>query len=84
MAVLTVRKVPDEVHRALRTRAAKHGRRIEAGVRSILEDVLLGVSGLRVGDELTALGWELELTDDDIDTVLVLHDRKPAQPVALE
>ncbi len=37
MAILTVRNVPDEVHRALRVRAAMHGRSIEAEVREILE-----------------------------------------------
>src|SRR6218665_926180 len=36
MAVLTVRNVPDEVHRALRVRAAEHGRSAEAEVREIL------------------------------------------------
>lgn len=33
MAVLTVRNVPDEVHRALRLLAAQHGRSTEAEVR---------------------------------------------------
>jgi plasmid stability protein len=37
MAMLTVRNVPDEVHRALRVRAALHGRSAEAEVRDILE-----------------------------------------------
>ncbi len=37
MPMLTVRNVPDEVHRALRMRAAEHGRSTEAEVREILE-----------------------------------------------
>jgi plasmid stability protein len=36
MASLTVRNVPDEVHRALRLRSAQHGRSTEAEVREIL------------------------------------------------
>ena len=36
MAILTVRNVPDDVHRALRVRAAQHGRSTEAEVREIL------------------------------------------------
>ena len=36
MATLTVRKLSDEVHRALRARAAMHGRSTEAEVRAIL------------------------------------------------
>ena len=37
MAQLTVRNVPDEVARALRIRAAEHGRSAEAEHRLILE-----------------------------------------------
>lgn len=36
MAMLTVRKLSDEVHRALRVRAAQHGQSMEAEVREIL------------------------------------------------
>ncbi len=37
MASITVRNLPDEVHRALRVRAAQHGRSAEAEIRDILE-----------------------------------------------
>jgi plasmid stability protein len=40
MAILTVRNVPDDVHRALRVRAAQHGRSTEAEVREILAAVV--------------------------------------------
>ncbi len=36
MAMLTVRNLPDEVHRALRVRAAQRGHSMEAEVREIL------------------------------------------------
>lgn len=36
MRVITVRNLPDETHRALRLRAAQHGRSTEAEVRDIL------------------------------------------------
>ena len=36
MAMLTVRNLPDDVHRALRVRAALHGHSTEAEVREIL------------------------------------------------
>ena len=39
MAILTVRNVPDEVHRALRMRAAVHGRSTEAEIREISRKV---------------------------------------------
>ena len=36
MAMLTVRNLPDDVHRALGVRAAQHGHSTEAEVREIL------------------------------------------------
>ena len=44
MAMLTVRNLPDEVHRALRIRAAYNGRSMEAEVRKILEDTVKDVA----------------------------------------
>lgn len=41
MAMLTVRNLPDEVHRALRVRAAQNGRSMEAEVRQILQFAVL-------------------------------------------
>jgi len=35
MPSITVRNVPDEVHHAIRVRAAQHGRSIEAELRDI-------------------------------------------------
>lgn len=40
MAQLTVRNVPDDIVRALRMRAAEHGRSAEAEHRQILADAL--------------------------------------------
>ena len=40
MATLNIRKLPDEVHRRLRLRAARAGRSMEAEARSILTEAL--------------------------------------------
>ncbi|MGH9600676.1 MAG: FitA-like ribbon-helix-helix domain-containing protein [Terracidiphilus sp.] len=56
MAVLTVRNLPEETHRALRIRAAAHGRSAEAEVRAILEDVVRPAERVRIGSALAALG----------------------------
>jgi hypothetical protein len=40
MAMLTVRNLSEEVHRALRVRAAQHGQSMEAEVREILESAI--------------------------------------------
>ncbi|MDR1512831.1 MAG: Arc family DNA-binding protein, partial [Propionibacteriaceae bacterium] len=65
MPTLTVRKIPDEVHRALRVRAAQHGRSTEAEVREIVAAAVLPEQRLRMGDALAGLGRELGLTDAD-------------------
>ena len=41
MAVLTVRNLPDEVHRALRLRAVKNRRSMESEVREILASAVI-------------------------------------------
>jgi len=38
---LTVRQVPEEVHQALKSRAARSGRSVEAEIRQILADSCL-------------------------------------------
>ena len=53
MAVLTVRNLPDEVHRALRVRAALRGRSTEAEVRAILAETVLPEGRVGLGSLLT-------------------------------
>ena len=45
MAAITVRNLPDETHRALKRRAAEHGRSTEAEIRAIPEDAVRPDSG---------------------------------------
>src|SRR6218665_1080222 len=80
IAVLTVRNVPDEVHRALRVRAAEHGRRAEAEVREILSAALVPSQRLLLGDALASPGRDLALTDDDVAALDAVRDRTPAEP----
>lgn len=80
MAVMTIRNLPDEVHRALRVRAAEHGRSTEAEVREILANAVKPQSRVRMGDALAAIGRELRLTDADVATLDSQRDRTPAQP----
>ena len=42
MPTLTIRNVTEETHQALRERAAANGRSMEAEVRSLIEDLVLG------------------------------------------
>lgn len=56
MANVTIRNLPDAVHRALKIRAAQHGRSTEAEIRQILESAAMPADRIRIGDELSALG----------------------------
>jgi plasmid stability protein len=56
MAVVTVRNLPEETHRALRMRAAQHGRSTEAEIRVILEDAVRPEGRLKIGSALAAFG----------------------------
>ncbi len=84
MASITVRNLPDEVHRALRVRAAQHGRSAEAEIRDILERAVKPPKRLRLGDALAALGRDAGLTNDDIAALEQTRDRTPAQPMTFE
>jgi len=84
MAMLTVRNLSDEVHRALRVRAAQHGRSTEAEVREILEGAVKPQSRLRMGEALAALGRKLGLTNKDFEAFDRARDTTPAEPMKFE
>lgn len=84
MAMLTVRNLPDDVHRALRVRAALHGHSTEAEVRAILAVAVKPEARVRLGDALAALGREIGLTNEDFDIFNQVRDKTPAQPLSFE
>ena len=65
MALLTIRNVPDDMHRALRVRAARHGRSTEAEVREILAAAVKLEKRVRMGESMAALaaksGWPTKI-----------------------
>lgn len=84
MAILTVRNVPDEVHRALRVRAAQHGRSTEAEVREILAAAVKPEKRVRVGDALAAIGRKAGLTNEDFAVFESVRDKTPAKPLSFD
>ena len=82
MAMLTVRNLPDYVHRALRVRAALHGHSTEAEGREILANAVKPETRVRVGDALAALGRKLGLTNEDLE--VFGRDKTPAEPLRFE
>lgn len=84
MPVLTVRNVSDEVHRALRLRAAEHGRSAEAEVRAILESAVLPQERVQLGSLLADIGRRAGLRDEEVDVFDSVRDRSPAAPPRFE
>ena len=84
MAMLTVRNLPEDVHRALRVRAAQHGRSTEAEVREILASVVKPETRVRVGDALAALGRKIGLTNENFEVFGQTSSKMPAEPLRLE
>ena len=83
MAMLTVRNLPDEVHRALRVRAAGHGRSTEAEVRAILEEAVKPQGRLKLGSLLADIGWQVRLTDEEV-AAINQRDKSLPRPVSFE
>lgn len=84
MAILTVRNVPDEVHRALRVRAARHGHSTEAEVRAILAAAIKPEKRVRMGGALAAIGRKVGLTDEDLAIFDGVRDKAPAEPLRFD
>ena len=84
MAMLTVRNLPDDVHRALRVRAAQHGHSTEAEVREILTIAVKPAKRVRLGEALAALGRKIGLTNEDLEVFNQVRDKAPAEPLRFE
>lgn len=84
MAMLTVRNLPDDVHRALRVQAARNGRSTEAEVREILAAAIKPKARLYMGDALAALGKKLDLQNEDRQLFEALSNKTPAEPMRFE
>lgn len=84
MPAVTIRNLSDETHRALKVRAAHHGRSTEAEMRDILESAVRPAERLRLGSALAALSREAELTNADFEALEHARDKTPAIPMSFE
>lgn len=69
MVAVTVRNLSEETHRALRHRAAAHGRSTEAEIRAVLDEAMRPEGRLKLGSAIRAIveplgGFDLEITRD--------------------
>jgi len=78
MAAVTIRKLEEETHRALKARAKAHGRSTEAEIRAILAESVRPEPALKLSAELARIGQEFaeELAMIDFDAI---RDRTPAR-----
>jgi plasmid stability protein len=79
MPAVTVRNLPEETHRALKLRAAQHGRSTEAEIREILEEAIRPKDRIKIGSELAAFGRRFGGLDLDIE-----RDQTPTEPATFE
>ncbi len=84
MPAVTIRNLSDEAHRALKVRAAHHGRSTEAEMRDILEAAVRPAKRLRIGSALSALSREAGLTNADFEELELVRDRMPAAPMSFK
>ena len=79
MPAVTVRNLPEATHRALKLRAAQHGRSTEAEIREILEAAVRPIDRLKIGSELAALGRQIGGVELDIS-----RNKTPARAAEFE
>ncbi len=84
MAMLTVRNISDEVHRALRVRAAQHGQSMEAEVRKILEATFSQKERVKLGTMLADIGRKAKLNDAEFAVLSQVRDTAPARAASFE
>jgi plasmid stability protein len=82
--MLTVRNIPEEVHRALRARAAQHGHSTEAEVREILESVVSPEGRVKLGSLLADMGRQAGLSDEEFAVFEQVRDKASSRPVSFE
>lgn len=86
MAAITIRNLPEETHRALKVRAARHGRSTEAEIRDILEQAARPEERIKLGSLLAEIGREARLTDEEWAAfeAALARDKTPPRPVDLD
>lgn len=84
MAMLTVRNLSEEVHRALRARAAQHGHSMEAEVRHILESAISPVGRVKLGSLLADMGRQARLSDEEFAVFDQVRDKASSRAVSFE
>jgi len=84
MPAVTIRNLSEETHRALKVRAAQHGRSTEAEMRDILEAAVRPANRLRLGSALAEMSRAIGLTNVDVEALEQACEHRPAEPLRFE
>jgi antitoxin FitA len=81
LAAVTIRSLPDEIHRAIKVRAEKHNRSAEAEMRAILEAAVRPENRLRLGTAISNMSREIGLTGEDVEALNEACTNSSAEPL---
>ncbi|NBS65331.1 MAG: plasmid stabilization protein [Betaproteobacteria bacterium] len=84
MPSVTVRNLPEEVHRAIRVRAARNGCSLEAEMRNILASAVMPKQRVKLGSRLAEVGRKIRLTDEELAVLESARDRSAARLASFE
>jgi antitoxin FitA len=79
MPAVVIRNLPEETHRALKRRAALHGKSTEGEIREILEAAVRPEARVKIGSELAEFGKKLGGLELD-----VMRDSSPTEAAEFE
>ena len=84
MPAVTIRNLSEATHRALKVRAAQHGRSAEAEMRDILEATVRPQGRVKLGSLLSEIGRKVKLTEDEFATFASVRGKAPARAASFE
>jgi len=83
MPALTIRNIPDDIHRGLKALAAQHGRSAEAEVRELIASAVFPSERRRIGSAMSDIWVGARLTENEAGIIDGARDRAPAKPMSL-
>jgi plasmid stability protein len=81
MAAVTIRNLSEETHRALKLRAARHGRSTEAEMRAILDEAARPAERVRLGTAMAERSRRIGLTNEDVEALEDARETRAAEPM---
>lgn len=84
MPAITVRNIPDEIHRGLKALAARHGRSAEAEVRELISKAVQPEGALRAGEAMAAIWKPLRLSAEELEQIGAVRETESAQPMSFD